>query len=135
MDGGNSGRTVGQQYRGRSQTNDEYQTADRTDESSRQAASLAAAAVAAAAETTRRLEREKAQIQAEAKRREEELMNTIRQQQQQLQRLQQAAVLAEQKAKVCLTSINLNKAIAYLLFLFYYFYGAMSIDGMSFGVS
>lgn len=119
MDGGNSGRTVGQQYRGRSQTNDEYQTADRTDESSRQAASLAAAAVAAAAETTRRLEREKAQIQAEAKRREEELMNTIRQQQQQLQRLQQAAMLAEQKAKVCLTSINFkNKAVAYLLFLF-----------------
>lgn len=55
---------------------------------------------AAAAEATRKLEREKAKIQAEAKKREDELMNTIRQQQQQLQRLQQAAALAEQKAKV-----------------------------------
>lgn len=84
----------GQNYRGR---NDGFQA----DDSGRQAANLAAAAAAAAAEATRRLEREKAQIQAEAKRREEELMNTIRQQQQQLQRLQQAAALAEQKAKVC----------------------------------
>lgn len=55
---------------------------------------------AATAEATRKLEREKAKIQAEAKKREDELMNTIRQQQQQLQRLQQAAALAEQKAKV-----------------------------------
>lgn len=60
----------------------------------------ASAARAAAAETARRLEREKALIQAEAKKREEELLNTIRQQQQELQRLQQAAALAEQKAKV-----------------------------------
>ena len=130
MDSGNLGRTLGPQSRGRSQTNEEYQRADRTDESSRQAASLAAAAVAAAAETTRRLEREKAQIQAEAKRREEELMNTIRQQQQQLQRLQQAAMLAEQKAKVCLPSIDLNKAIAYLCS---YFCGAISINEISRG--
>lgn len=70
---------------------------------SEEAASIAAAA---AAEATRRLEREKAQIQAEAKRREEQLLTTIKHQQQELQRLQHAAALAEQKAKVSVDQSN-----------------------------
>jgi hypothetical protein len=69
-------------------------------EDAARAAALAAAE--AAAETARKLEAEKLRIQMEAKKREEELMNTIRQQQLQLQRFQQAAALAEQKAKVLL---------------------------------
>ena len=45
-------------------------------------------------------------------------MNTIRQQQQQLQRLQQAATLAEQKAKVRKVCHPINELIAYAVCYF-----------------
>ena len=79
-------------------------------EDAARAAALAAAE--AAAETARKLEAEKLRIQMDAKKREEELMNTIRQQQLQLQRFQQAAALAEQKAKVLLHKASRSFIIA-----------------------
>ena len=73
-------------------------SADGMNDDSATAAALVAAQVAA--ETARKLEQENAKILEQARRREDELLSTIRQQQIELQRLQQAAALAQQKAKV-----------------------------------